>query len=146
MRGRLFGRTTSSANEEGVWPTSTKIDVYRENQRIHEITIYEIKVERAEPQHVYQLRMYWDGLVLNHKQPTEAWLMAQDYDAKIEEMVRLVNDMPPPFFPATNGQPATASAPYHIILKRLGDLGLMPPPSPVPSTADTAARKSARRR
>jgi Histidine kinase-, DNA gyrase B-, and HSP90-like ATPase len=122
-------------DEHSVWPTGTRIDVYRENPTTGEITIYEVKVDHGEPQHVYQLRMYWDGLVLAHKQPTEAWLIVQDYNEKLQQMVDAVNAMPPPEFPARATSAMHPSSPYRLVLKRLHELHLAPAPTAPPSTA-----------
>lgn len=133
--------------EQVVWPTGTRIDVYRENPTTHEITIYELKVDRGEPQHVYQLRMYWDGLVLDHKQPTEGWLIVQEFDAKLQQMVDKVNAMPPPDFPATGGTAAHPSNAYRFVLKKLHELSLAPAPqapAPTPGAPPPPSRPRAR--
>lgn len=63
-----------------VWGgTGVEIDVYQESST-GEITIYEIKVGRAQPLFLYQLRMYWDGLTMDGKKPTKAFLVVAEYD------------------------------------------------------------------
>ena len=49
-------------DERSVWPTGTRIDVYRRTPQ-GKIIIYELKVVSGSPIHLYQLKMYWDGLV-----------------------------------------------------------------------------------
>ena len=39
------------------------------------VTPMEVKAGSVEPQHVYQLRMYWDGLVLQGLRPKRGWLI-----------------------------------------------------------------------
>ncbi len=74
----------------GIWGSAVRIDVLREREN-GKITIYEMKVTSANPQHVYQMKMYWDGLELAGKVPNEAILMVEDYDDKIVEMIAAIN-------------------------------------------------------
>ncbi len=73
-----------------VWPTATKIDVYRETEN-KDIIIYELKVGTGAPQHLYQLKMYWDGLVLANKHPKEAFLFVEDFNTTLEDMANQMN-------------------------------------------------------
>ena len=50
-------------SEISVWPTGTRVDVVDKGAN-GKCDIYELKTRKAEPQDLYQLRMYWDGLVL----------------------------------------------------------------------------------
>lgn len=88
------------SDECSVWPTGTRIDVVDEGDG--RLDLYELKVGKAEPQHLYQLRMYWDGLVVEGKQPTSATLLVQRHTADIDSMLEIMNKMPPPMFPGGN--------------------------------------------
>jgi hypothetical protein len=109
-----------------VWPTATKIDVYRKINTTNEIIIYEIKVGRAAPLHLYQIKMYWDGLVLNGEQPKEAILLVEDYSTNLEQMANLMNLMPPPNFPTpTSATKAKQSAAYNFLIRKHADVNLL---------------------
>jgi hypothetical protein len=100
-------------DEYSVWPTATKIDVYRKTTD-GKVLIYELKVGSASPQNLYQLKMYWDGLVLKGEQPKEAILIVESFSAVIEEMANLMNTLPVP----------ANSKPYNFKLERHKDKGL----------------------
>ncbi|MPM82417.1 hypothetical protein SDC9_129478 [bioreactor metagenome] len=55
------------------------------------VIIYELKVGTGEPKHLYQLKMYCDGLVNDNSNPDEAILLVEDYDSKLEEMANIMN-------------------------------------------------------
>ena len=108
-----------------VWPTGTKIDVYRKINTTGEIIIYEIKVGKGAPQHLYQLKMYWDGLVLQGEQPKEGILLVEDYSTNLEQMANLMNQMTPPNFPITKpGAKPLQSNPYNFIIRKHSDVRL----------------------
>lgn len=97
-------------DEMTVWPTGTRIDVLDEGDGKR--VIYELKATKGEPLHLYQLKMYWDGLVLDGIQPTEAVLIVPKYTSDLARMTELINDrLTPPALP--DGSP---SLPYHIKL------------------------------
>ena len=100
-------------SEISVWPTGTRIDVVDKDDS-GKFDIYELKAKKAEPQHLYQLKMYWDGLVLEGIQPTKGTLLVPSYPDSLETMVKLMNDMPTPLFPD-----GTPSAPYNFSLATL---------------------------
>ena len=101
-------------DDYGVWPTSVKIDVFRETSD-NKIIIYEIKVGKGAPQHLYQLKMYWDGLVLKGKQPSKAILLVEDFNTNLEDMANEINkQLTPP-----NG-----SAPYNLGIEKHSDVNL----------------------
>lgn len=97
------------SDECSVWPTGTRIDVVA--QAPGKLDLYELKAGRAEPQHLYQLKMYWDGLVLEGRQPTHGLLLAQSYSSDLQAMADLVNQLPPPL-----GKDGKPSAPYALAL------------------------------
>ncbi len=108
-----------------VWPTGTRIDVYRKINITNEIIIYEIKAGRGSPHHLYQLKMYWDGLVLQGEQPKEGILLVEDYATNLEQMANLMNQMPSPNLPATtSGAGTQQSDPYNFIIRRHSDVNL----------------------
>ena len=93
-----------------VWPTGTRVDVVDKGEN-GKYDIYELKTRKAEPKDLYQLRMYWDGLVLEGIQPTRGILLTNGYSDRLQEMVRILNTLPAPNFP--DGRP---SAPYNFSL------------------------------
>ena len=82
-------------DERSVWPTGTRIDVYRKTEN-GDIIIYEIKVGMGAPLNLYQLKMYWDGLALEGEQPKEGVLLVEDFHTNLEEMANKMNKLPPP--------------------------------------------------
>ncbi|MDT5271148.1 MAG: hypothetical protein QOH49_3334 [Acidobacteriota bacterium] len=102
------------SDEKHVWPTGTRIDVYRRTSDGKEI-IYELKVGKGAPEHLYQLKMYWDGLVLSGRHfPKEAILLVEDFNTTLEEMANMMNKLPPP----------ETSKPYNFKIEKLKDKGL----------------------
>jgi len=112
-------------DDRSVWPTGTKIDVYRKTAD-DKIIIYELKVGTGSPIFLYQLRMYWDGLVLQGEQPKEGILLVDDFNTDLEEMANKMNQLPPPYFPTPPGssKPPTPSKPYNFKIERHKDKGL----------------------
>lgn len=101
-------------DETAVWPQTTYIDVYRKTP-VGKIVIFELKVGVGVPAHLYQLKMYWDGLVLyKNESPTEANLICEDFNGNLESMANMMNTMPVP----------TGSNPYNFRLRKRNDLGL----------------------
>ena len=74
-------------DEHYVWESGARIDVYRKTPH-NEIFIYELKVGKATPLHLYQLKMYWDGLVLQGIQPTKGILLVESYKSTIKSMAQ----------------------------------------------------------
>lgn len=101
-------------DERFVWPTGTRIDVYRKTTT-DDIILYEIKVGSGAPINLYQLKMYWDGLVLEGEQPKEAILLVEDFNTALEEMANKINkEITPP----------RASKPYNFKIEKHKDKGL----------------------
>ena len=98
------------STEFTVWPTGTRIDVLVSNDA-GKCDIYEMKARKAEPLNLYQLKMYWDGLVLSGVQPTRGTLLAASYSDTMVQMAALMNQLPPPAFP--DGRP---SAQYNFTI------------------------------
>ena len=106
------------SQEEHVWGTGVRIDVYREEPN-HDITIYELKVGGAQALHLYQLKMYWDGLILAGKQPKEAILLVEDFNDSMKKMADDMNTLTPPKY---NG---VETKKYNFIIKRRKDVQLV---------------------
>lgn len=96
--------------EYAVWASAVKIDIYRRNPATDHITLYETKVGNAQPLNLYQLRMYWDGLVLEGQEPTEAILVVADYSDTHSQMRARINEMSDP-----------SGRPYKMVIKRIDD-------------------------
>ena len=79
------------ADEISVWPTGTNIDVYQKTAS-GRIIIYELKVGAGQPIHLYQLKMYWDGLVLKGEKPDEAILLVGEARSALHEMAKEMNE------------------------------------------------------
>ena len=97
-------------SEISVWPTGTRIDVVDKGTN-DKYDIYELKAHKAEPQDLYQLKMYWDGLVLEGIQPTRGFLLVSEYSDAIQKMANAMNTLPTPHLPD-----GTPSQPYHLLL------------------------------
>ena len=57
------------------------------------ITIYEGKKDKTTIKDVYQLRMYWDGLVFDELDPYQGLLVAVEHPQTVQDMVKIVNTM-----------------------------------------------------
>ena len=101
--------------DKSIWSAGVEVDVFREKFDTKEITIYELKAGAAKPLDVYQLKMYWDGLVLTQEYPTNGWLICESFTNRIEDMVKKINLM----------TPQKNSKPYDFTLKTLEELHLI---------------------
>ena len=97
-------------DEQCIWPTGTRIDVLRTTTE-GKIIIYELKVGSGAPIHLYQLKMYWDGLVLQGKFPQQAILIVDEFSTVLEEMANMMNELTPP----------KGSKPYFFKIEHLRD-------------------------
>ncbi|MEH3135986.1 MAG: hypothetical protein PGN30_13425 [Mycolicibacterium neoaurum] len=74
-----------------VWDGSADIDIYyRVGASEH---LIETKVEAGQVADVYQLLMYWDGLVDEGKHPTEGVLVAASIPASVAKAIAHINDL-----------------------------------------------------
>lgn len=90
------------------------IDIYKdETHRGGELIIYETKAGKASPLDVYQLRLYWDGVVVDGKQPTGAILVAEKWTTGAEMVMNFVNSLTD-----KNGKK------YQLELKKWDDFGI----------------------
>ncbi len=106
------------SREVSVWCSGTRIDVMAENA--NKCVLYEVKIHNAAPIHLYQLKMYWDGMVIEGHQPTEAILIAHSFPDKLLGMLNQMNQMPAPYLPS--GAP---SAPYNFKIATLKEKHLV---------------------
>lgn len=81
--------------EKTVFPMGVKIDVYWKAFKTDEIRIYEVKTGTGTALDLYQLKMYWDGLVEKGEHPMEAFLVCLDYKTPLVEMVGYLNTLKP---------------------------------------------------
>lgn len=88
-----------------------RIDLYENT--MGKITIYEGKKDQTHSKDVYQLRMYWDGLVYDGIKPDCGILVASSHPKTVSELVAIVNTMRD-----SNGNN------YNFELKTWRDLGL----------------------
>ena len=108
-------------DEHCVWNTGVRIDVFRQKaEPDNSIILYELKVGSAAPIHLYQLKMYWDGLVITGEQPDEAVLLVEDYNSNIEEMANSMNKLAAPLMPD-----GTQSKQYNFKLTKYSEVNLM---------------------
>jgi len=109
--------------EHSVWPSGQRIDVYRETES-GKIIIYELKVGRVTAQDVYQLLMYWDGLVMDGTFPKEGTLIVGEKENKVQNMIDLImRRMTPPTYINVDGK-EISSEPYKIMIKTHREVGL----------------------
>ena len=93
-------------DEVSVWPTGTRIDVLDAGAD-QSLVIYEMKVKKGEPIHLYQLLMYWDGLVHTGRQPTQAILIVPQYTEDLAQTAKMINEThtPPKLPDGSDGLP-----------------------------------------
>lgn len=68
-----------------------RIDLY--TKTIDGITIYEGKKDYTTSKDIYQLRMYWDGLVFDGIKPNTGYLVAKNHPASVCALMSIVNSM-----------------------------------------------------
>ena len=85
--------------ETHIWYSGARIDLLRteDPKDKKNVTIYEFKVGKGAPIHLYQLKMYWDGLVFTHKElvPVKAILRCESYSANLVKMKDTLNQQAP---------------------------------------------------
>lgn len=114
------------------WETSVSLDLYKKS-RDGSLVIYELKRGPAEPLHLYQLKMYWDGLVLRGDKPRRAELIAEKFSDRIKSMAETMNEkLRPPKIGSKEPDK------YNFVLKTLVDAGLI--------DAETGAAKITKRK
>lgn len=68
-----------------------RIDLYVKYN--NNVIIYEGKKEKTSAKDVYQLRMYWDGLVYDNITPTKAVIIAKEHSSGVKTLVSVINNM-----------------------------------------------------
>ncbi len=68
-----------------------RIDLYEYTNG--QLTIYEGKKDKTTIKDVYQLRMYWDGLVYDGLSPDKGILVSAEHPQSVKDMVQVVNSM-----------------------------------------------------
>lgn len=102
-----------------MWHTGTKIDVFRRKAVPDDsIVINEIKVGYGTPINLYQLKMYWDGLLVTRYQQKEAIFFVSEYSTAMESMAYMMNALPPPQIEGIE------SLPYNFKITKLKDIDL----------------------
>ena len=103
---RPFAPDHEVTDEVSVWPTGTRIDVLDAGAD-QSLVIYEMKVKKGEPIHLYQLLMYWDGLVHTGRQPTQAILIVPQYTEDLAQTAKMINEThtPPKLPDGSDGLP-----------------------------------------
>ena len=80
----VFGSTGSDNDRE-------RIDLYLSRQG--EVIIYEGKKEKTSAKDVYQLRMYWDGLVYEKIHPRKGIIIAKEHSSGVKNLIKVINEM-----------------------------------------------------
>ena len=68
-----------------------RIDLYEKFNNV--VTIYEGKIDSTTSKDVYQLRMYWDGLLYDGIKPHKGILIAKEHPESVKNLITLVNSM-----------------------------------------------------
>ena len=68
-----------------------RIDLYEKTQ--YGVSIYEGKKDSTTSKDVYQLRMYWDGLVFDGITPDRGILVASEHPESVRGLIQIVNTM-----------------------------------------------------
>ena len=88
----VYGLSGADApKHKKVWDGSAEIDIY---YKVGELEyLVETKVEAAKVADVYQLLMYWDGLVDEGKHPKEGVLVAATISASVFKAIAHINEL-----------------------------------------------------
>ncbi len=57
------------------------------------VRIYEGKRDFTSVQDLYQLKMYWDGCVIDGIQPSEGILIASNHPQTVKDLIKYINQM-----------------------------------------------------
>lgn len=94
---KLYAKPEEVTTEKYVF---TRLGNLKDKQRIDmysvingETTVYEGKIDSTTSKDVYQLRMYWDGLVYDGVNPDIAKLIAKNHPDSVKTLISIVNDM-----------------------------------------------------
>lgn len=97
-----------------VWTgTGVRADIVHEHEDDGWLDVYEVKDEAAAPQDVYQLIMYWDGLVNDSKVPRQGRLVAESAPNSVINLIA-----------HWNKRTDLRNNPYNVEFKSIADLGV----------------------
>ena len=78
-------------NNTGFSNERERIDLYV--KYADNLIIYEGKKDKTSAKDVYQLRMYWDGLVFDNIHPTKAIIISKKHSSGVNTLVNVINNM-----------------------------------------------------
>ncbi len=81
---RVFKKTNSASDQ-------VRIDMYETGE--FGVYIYEGKKDTTTSKDIYQLRMYWDGLVYDGIRPKKGFLVAKTHPDSVKSLIEIVNGM-----------------------------------------------------
>lgn len=97
-----------------VWSgAGVRADIIHEGPNSSWLDVYEIKDAPASPQDVYQLIMYWDGLVNDGRSPRQGRLVAESAPGSVLNLLK-----------HWNGRTDLKDKPYRVEFKATADLGI----------------------
>lgn len=109
-----FESGSSAQKSYPVWSgAGVKADIVHEGPGKAWLDVYEIKDEKAGPQDVYQLIMYWDGLVNDGRNPRCGRIVAESAPGSV---ITLINHW--------RGRTDLSGNPYNIEFKNISELGI----------------------
>ena len=92
-----------------------RIDLYQ--KAADELVVYEGKKDFTSVQDLYQLKMYWDGCVIDGIKPDIGVLISSSHPQSVKDLIKYINQMTD-----SNGNN------YNFILKTWNDEGIDYPP------------------
>ncbi len=109
-----FHSGTSAHRNYPIWSgVGVKADIVHQDNAGTWLHVYEIKDDIAAPQDVYQLIMYWDGLVDSGKSPTIGRLVAESAPDSVITLLK-----------HWNNRTDLKGNPYKVEFKSIADLGV----------------------
>ena len=109
-----FETGSSAQKNYPVWAgAGVRADIVHEGPGGIWLDVYEIKDEKAGPQDVYQLIMYWDGLVNDGKNPRRGRLVAESAPISVINLLK-----------HWIGRTDLKGNPYNVEFKPISDLGI----------------------
>jgi hypothetical protein len=80
------------SRQDKVWPSGVRMDCILKQDN-GSITVYELKVSKVDTLDLYQLRMYWDGLVEKGDTPKVGILAGHEFIPQMTQMIAKLNAM-----------------------------------------------------
>jgi len=109
-----FESGSSAQKSYPVWAgAGVKADIVHEGPGGSWLDVYEIKDEKAGPQDVYQLIMYWDGLVNDGKNPRRGRIVAESAPGSVITLIK-----------HWRGRTDLKGNPYNVEFKNISELGI----------------------